>query len=116
MGRDSAPIEIKSPWEWDSSYQVEVPARTLSEILIDAGAPEVDLLSLDVQGYEADALRGLDLDRQGPRFILVEILDSAAERLVEAALGGRYEHLEWLSPMDALYARSADLRSATLGA
>lgn len=109
MGRDKAPVEVTSAWDWDKPYQLAVPARTLSEILLDAHAPEVDLLSLDVQGYEAEALRGLDLEHHGPRFILVEIVASEEERRVDSALGEHYRQLDWLSPMDVLYVRSAAL-------
>lgn len=46
----------------ERSYQVEVPARTLSSVLDELGVSrEIDLLSLDVEGAELEALRGLDL-------------------------------------------------------
>jgi FkbM family methyltransferase len=90
----------------ESEYEVEVPARTLSSILDEVGAPEVDLLSLDVEGYEPSVLGGLDLERHAPRFILVEIHDmTTGRRAIEELLGQRYEPLEQLSPMDMLYRR-----------
>ncbi|MEZ0274879.1 MAG: FkbM family methyltransferase [Roseimicrobium sp.] len=54
-------------------YQLEVPARTLSS-LIDEYNPgrEIDFFSLDVEGYETEVLKGLDLTRHKPRRILVE--------------------------------------------
>ena len=36
---------------------------------------EIDLLSLDVEGAEPQALRGLDLRRHSPRWICVEARD-----------------------------------------
>ena len=70
------------------------------------GAPEVDLLSLDVEGYEAEVLAGLDLDRHAPRMIVVEVdLRAEAER-VQAVLGGRYRPPERLSPVDLLFTRA----------
>jgi FkbM family methyltransferase len=90
----------------ESEYEVEVPARTLSSILDEVDAPEVDLLSLDVEGFEAEVLGGLDLERHGPRFVLVEIQDlDNGRRAIESVLGERYELLEQLSPMDVLYRR-----------
>lgn len=90
----------------ESEYEVEVPARTLSSILDEVNAPEIDLLSLDVEGFEESVLRGLDLERHAPRFMLVEIHDMASGRPpIEAVLGERYEPLEQLSPMDMLYRR-----------
>lgn len=48
-----------------------VPVVTLNEILKDHAGP-IDLLSLDVEGSELSALRGIDLERYRPRLILVE--------------------------------------------
>jgi len=92
---------------WDRTYSIAVPARTLSSILDEVGAPEVDLLSLDVEGYEAQALLGLDFTRHVPRYVLVEIQGEQERQLaVEAVLGDRYEAVEQLSPYDVLYRRT----------
>ena len=90
----------------DPSYDIQVEGRTLSSVLDEAGVREIDLLVLDVEGYEAEALSGLELDRHAPRFLLVELLE--AERTsagIEAVIGGRYEAVEQLSPYDRLYGR-----------
>nr|WP_281382066.1 FkbM family methyltransferase [Prosthecobacter vanneervenii] len=53
---------------------VEATVRTLTEVLIETDTPpDFDLLSLDVEGFEVDALRGLDLSRFIPRAICVEV-------------------------------------------
>lgn len=88
-------------------FRVEsVPARTLSALLDDAGSAEIDLLSLDVEGYEAVVLSGLDLDRHAPAWVLVEMHDlvSGRER-IGATLGDRYVEHSQLSPLDVLYRR-----------
>jgi FkbM family methyltransferase len=91
----------------EEEYTFSVPARTLSSLLDEIGAPAVDLLSLDVEGYEPQVLRGLDLDRYTPRYILVEIHNMRSGREpVEAVLGDRYVAVEQLSPLDMLYARA----------
>jgi FkbM family methyltransferase len=51
-----------------------VPTRTLDEILIEAGAPTIDFISIDVEGHELDVLDGFDLARWRPRLILIEDL------------------------------------------
>jgi FkbM family methyltransferase len=90
----------------EDPYDVDVTSRTLSSVIDEAGAPAVDLLSLDVEGYEPQVLAGLDLERHAPRYVLVEIRDMASGREpIEAALGARYELVEELSPFDALYVR-----------
>ncbi len=50
----------------------EVEVRTLDEILEAAGSPPVDLLSIDVEGFELEVLRGFDLVRHRPKLLLVE--------------------------------------------
>lgn len=81
-------------------------AVTLSSLLDEIAAPEIDLMSLDVEGFEAEALKGLDLDRHAPRYLLVEQHDDARRAAVETILGDRYRRCEQLSPHDMLYARS----------
>jgi FkbM family methyltransferase len=91
---------------WRDPYEVEVEARTLSSLLDEIGAPEVDLLSLDVEGFEGPALRGLDLRRHAPRYVLVEIHDRERDQPpVDAVLGEHYVEHGWLSPLDLLYVR-----------
>ena len=53
-------------------YEVDVPTRTLSSIIDEFAVSEIDLLSLDIEGFEPSALRGLDLSRHAPQFILIE--------------------------------------------
>jgi FkbM family methyltransferase len=90
----------------EPSHEFSVPARTLSSVLDEVGAPEVDLLSLDVEGYEAEVLAGLDLSRHAPRFVVVEVDMRAESERVEAALGERYLTPERISPTDLLFERA----------
>lgn len=82
------------------------PAVTLSSLLDEMGAPEIDLMSLDVEGFEAEVLKGVDLDRHAPRYLLVEQRDDACRTAVERLIEGRYRRCDELSPHDVLYARS----------
>jgi FkbM family methyltransferase len=91
---------------WRDAYDIEVDARSLSSILEEVDAPEIDLLSLDTEGFEASALRGLDLERHAPRYIVVEIHERARDQPpIDEALGDRYVEHSWLSPIDLLYVR-----------
>ena len=54
---------------------IEVPARTLNDILDEADAPTpIDFLSIDVENHEIEVLSGLTLERWRPRLILIEDL------------------------------------------
>lgn len=97
---------------WRDTYEADVPVATLTELLEAIDAPEVDLLSLDVEGFEPQALAGLDLDRWAPRWILVEVYYvDEGQALIEEVLGDRYELDRSLSPIDLLY-RRADVEPA----
>jgi FkbM family methyltransferase len=88
------------------AYEVRAPGRTLDSILAEAGIDRPDLLVLDVEGNELDALRGLDLDRHGPGLMVIEMLDMPSQRpAFDALLADRYEFVEALSADDALYRR-----------
>jgi len=53
---------------------LDVPVRTLDEILVEAGASSIDFISINVEGHELDVLDGFDLARWRPRLILIEDL------------------------------------------
>lgn len=89
----------------EAPMTVTAPARTLSSLLDEMQAPEIDLMSLDLEGFEAPALRGLDLDRHAPRYLVVELRDADSRAAVEAVLGDRFRLCEELSVHDALFAR-----------
>jgi FkbM family methyltransferase len=86
---------------------IEVPVRTLDDILIEARAPApLDFLSIDVEGHELEVLRGFDLARWRPQLILLEdhvgnlhkhrFLLAAGYRLIR-----RVENNGWYVPNDA---------------
>jgi FkbM family methyltransferase len=106
-----------NPWNQlrGENGTITVPARTLTSILDEIEAPEVDFMSLDVEGFEPEVLRGLDLSRHPPRFLLVEIRDMDSERLaaVRGMLDDRYVIAEPLSPHDVLFVRRDQLRATS---
>jgi FkbM family methyltransferase len=89
----------------EEPYTIRVAARTLSSVLDAHAIQRVDLLSLDVEGYEGSVLRGLDFSRQAPRYILVEVNNLTD---VEQALDQRYELVAELSYHDRLYRLKRD--------
>lgn len=93
----------------EEPYDLTVPTKTLSAVLDQAGISDVDLLSLDVEGYESEVLKGLDLSRHAPRYILLEMLfEEESKPLIDALLAPRYEFVERLSVRDHLFRRRND--------
>ncbi|HLI31907.1 MAG TPA: FkbM family methyltransferase [Solirubrobacteraceae bacterium] len=83
---------------------ISVPARTLTSVLDAAAARDIDLMVLDLEGQESEVLRGLDLDRLHPRYMLIEALERARQQgAIDAALASHYEFVEPLSDYDLLY-------------
>jgi FkbM family methyltransferase len=67
---------------------IEVPARTLDDMLEEAKAPTpIDLLSIDVENHEIEVLAGVTLKRWQPRLILIE--DLALNLRIHRALTSR---------------------------
>ena len=79
-----------------------VAARTLSSILDEHSIKHADLLSLDVEGYEASALRGIDFERHYIEWILVE---ARYRDDVEAVLTKLYTLQAELTDRDLLFRR-----------
>ena len=85
------------------TYRIEVPGRTLDSIIDEhAAGRQVDFFSLDVEGFELEVLKGLDLTKHAPKYLLIETsrLDE-----VSAALGHRYEMIEQMSAHDYFFRR-----------
>lgn len=102
QAEEDAHVEAGCAVQKLQTYEVTAPNATLSEVLDAAGIAAPDLVSLDLEGYEAQALRGLDLGRHRPRFILVEARYRAD---VDAVLLPHYEVVATLSHHDVLYRR-----------
>ena len=84
------------------SYEVEVPARTLTSILDECQVKSIDLLSLDVEGFELNVLKGLDFEKYRPKYILIE---ARFEHEIEEYISEIYTQVERLSYHDILYQR-----------
>ena len=89
----------------EETYTVDVPARRLSDVLDDAGIRHVDLLSLDVEGFEPQVLDGLDFARHRPVWMVVESRDAAA---MDARLAEHYRFVRQIGPHDRVYRRLVD--------
>ena len=86
------------------TYDVEVDTATLSGLLDKHGVGKVDLLSLDVEGFELQALSGLDFERHAPTYILVEIRYAGIREFLERH---HYDQIAQLTHHDFLFRLSA---------
>ena len=57
----------------ENTYTVEVPAVTFEKILDEAGYFNIDFLSIDLEGFEIEALKGWNFKKYRPKFILIEV-------------------------------------------
>jgi FkbM family methyltransferase len=86
---------------------VEVPVRTLDDILLEAHAPVgFDFLSIDVEGHELEVLSGFDFALWRPRLVLLEdhVGNLSKHRFLRAAgyrLVRRFDNNGWYVPADA---------------
>jgi len=84
-----------------AATQIQVPARTLDSLISESDFSQLDFLSLDVEGFEEQALRGLKFDRCAPRFILVE---GNFPEAIHAILDSRYHLVATTGKNDLLFA------------
>jgi hypothetical protein len=79
-----------------------VVIKELSNLLIENGFQKLDLLSIDVEGFEFEVLDGLKLDERAPAHIIIET--DACER-IKGVLGNRYRLATALSHYDYLFVK-----------
>jgi FkbM family methyltransferase len=84
----------------ETPFRFKARARTISEILEKYQLKRIDFMSLDLEGFELEALKGLDMRRHRPRFLLVEVRD---EKSVDAFLAPFYQKIGKMSHHDVLY-------------
>jgi FkbM family methyltransferase len=107
-------VDTMSKMQQVTPYDLSVPVRTLTSILDECRVQtDIDLLSLDVEGFEVEVLSGLDFTRYRPRYMLIEArfkedLDSFLARQ-------NYAEVDQLSFWDILYEDTLSSR-ATSGA
>ena len=61
----------------------KVKATTLEKILDKQNCKHIDFLSLDTEGYELNILKGLNLDKYRPIYMLIEIYTKDYDNIIE---------------------------------
>jgi FkbM family methyltransferase len=93
---DAAYVESGIPHLQSGETPVEIRSRawTIDQIIRKHDVTHIDFMSLDLEGFERQALRGLDMDRVRPTWLLVE------ETIDPEALKGQIE--PWYDLVDQL--------------
>jgi FkbM family methyltransferase len=60
--------------------KIDIQTNTLENILDNYSIKTIDLLTIDVEGFELKVLKGLNFDKYKPRVIIVEFLDLEANK------------------------------------
>jgi FkbM family methyltransferase len=82
------------------TYRFKARCRALSDLIDRYRLPEIDFMSLDVEGFELSVLKGVDLGRHRPRYLLVEA--RFREEIVEH-LHPYFDVVDELSHHDVLF-------------
>jgi FkbM family methyltransferase len=83
-----------------TSYELTVPARTLTAVLDRHRPRAIDFFSLDVEGFELEVLKGLDFGKYRPKWMLVE---ARFRGELDSFLAPWYKVAAELSHHDVLY-------------
>lgn len=76
-----------------SNNLVEVKANTLDSIIdLHLKNKAIDLLSLDAEGYEFEILKGLILDKNRPKYLLIEIYKVDFEKIYNYLASKNYSY------------------------
>ncbi|HEX8170310.1 MAG TPA: FkbM family methyltransferase [Thermoanaerobaculia bacterium] len=88
--------------EDEEVFEYGAVAKPLSTLLDERGiTTPIDLMILDVEGYELSVLRGIDFTRHAPRFLCVEAWD--LENITTYLVERGYDYVEQLTKHDHLY-------------
>jgi len=84
----------------NNSYEIVVKTTTLTKLLDKYKISKIDFFSLDVEGYELSVLKGLDLDKYCPTYMLIE---ARYRDEIEAYIKPYYEPIANLTFHDVLF-------------
>ena len=102
LQKDNRRIENGVKYFGRKGQSVKAIGRTLSSLIDQFEIGNIDLMSIDIEGFEIDALLGLDQSRHLPNYILVETADANS---VMQVLEDNYTLKEKISHHDYLFQR-----------
>jgi FkbM family methyltransferase len=79
---------------------IKVPSVTLDQLLRAKGVEKVDFVSLDIEGFEPEALEGFDIGRYRPDLLCVEIQPHTRDRILSYFASHGYEVIRPYAEVD----------------
>jgi FkbM family methyltransferase len=102
--------------DYFSGFQEQrVAKRTLTTIFTEAGVSDIDILSLDIEGYEVEALRGLDFKKFSPAVLVVESDSDEHRKKISALVTPHGYRLALEFSGNMYYSRRPDFKEAVSG-
>jgi hypothetical protein len=62
----------KYDWLQENARTISVPSITLDDLLARERIDRIDMMSMDIEGYEPKALAGFTIGRYQPRVVVIE--------------------------------------------
>lgn len=75
----------------NNSHKVNV--KTFDSILQENNITDIDILVLDVEGYEENVLKGFSIEKHYPRIFIIEIADQHPDFINNVAMMNKYRYL-----------------------
>jgi FkbM family methyltransferase len=76
---------------------ISCKAKTLNSILEEQEIKSIDLLSIDVEGYEMEVLKGFDIRKYTPKYVIIEIHDELKQDIFDFMSSVKYIVLDNLT-------------------
>jgi FkbM family methyltransferase len=106
--KDQAHIAAGEQCQNIKANKITVPVATLDNVLdlYKVQNKQIDLFSLDVEGYELEVLKGFSIEKYEPQYVLIETRNK--DLLDEYMISKKYKFITLLSYHDALYIPNKD--------
>ncbi|MDG2270773.1 MAG: FkbM family methyltransferase [Halioglobus sp.] len=90
----------------EENEEIRVPMITLNDLLDQEGITKIDLLSMDIEGHEPEALAGFDIERFAPELFVIEGTNKTVEALLNKYGYYQIERYARYDPLNRYFARA----------